>query len=381
MLRSCRKAEPGSIDKSPRRCAAANGLARTGGRRETSAEEKRAAAEQRHDYDGILADLRDGYVYREIAERRNASIYTISDIAVANGLGRLRSRPKSPTAGPGQSSSLSPEHEEQVARRYVAGEKSEDLAAEFEISQSTVRKAVRSQGGEVRGLGAVPFPLRHDAFDALTPEAAYWCGFLFTDGTIAHRGKQTRSPQIALVLQKRDRGHIEKFRDFLGSDHAITEIAPAAVPAKVAWPNGGMGTGAFRYAATSRRIAERLLALGRYGPAVDPELAASRDFWRGCVDGDGTLGVSCGIQHLGIVGSKWLLSAFVDFLGPIGRRPLNVRPARSIFVVSTGGRTAVKVIDLLYSGATVALDRKAERAAAILAARDSALATAGGRLF
>ena len=338
--------------------AAACDLARKGGRRKTSAAEKRAAAEKRHDYEDILADLRDGYVYREIAERRGVGIDTISDIAIANGLGRLHRRVNS----------LCPEQEEQIAQRYGAGESSKVIAADIGVDQTTVLKAIRSQGGQVRGMGTVPRPLRHDAFGILTPEAAYWCGFLFTDGTIVHRGDKKGAPQVSLLLQKRDRGHLVKLRDFLGSDHAISEIAPAAVSPAIARPNGGQGTGAYKYTVTSRQIADRLRALGRYGPAVDPELAASRDFWRGCIDGDGTLGISCGVPGLKLWGSHWLLQAFVDFLGPVSsRRPLNVRPARTIFVVSTGYQTAVKVVGRLYSGATVVLDRKAERAAAILA--------------
>lgn len=335
--------------------AAANGLARTGGRRKTSDAEKRAAAEQRHDYDGILADLRDGYVYREIAERRGAGIYTISDIAIANGLRRDHPR-----------RSLSPDQEEQAARRYVAGEKSKDLAAEFNVTVDTIREAVRRQGGAVRGFGIVQRPLRHDAFDDLTPEAMYWLGFLFTDGTVSRR--DNGQDDVALVLQKRDRGHLVKFRDFLGSGNAITPIAPSVVPPSAVNPNGGMGTGAFRFAARSQHIADVVRYLGRYGPAVHPALAASRDFWRGCVDGDGTLGISCGVPQLKLIGSQWLMQAFVDFLGPVSsRRPLNARPARSLFVVSTSYQTAVKVVDRLYSGASVVLDRKAERAAQILA--------------
>ena len=54
------------------------------------------------------------------------------------------------------------------------------------------------------------------------------------------------------------------------------------------------------------------------------------------IDGDGTVGISCGIPQVKLVGSYWLLSAFVEFLGPVSsRRPLNVRPARNIYVVST----------------------------------------------
>ncbi len=147
-----------------------------------------------------------------------------------------------------------------------------------------------------------------------------------------------------------------------------------AAPAVVAL-NGGQGTGAFRISVRSQRLADRLTALGRYGSAVNPALAESRDFWRGCVDGDGTAGISCGIPQLKLVGSHWLLSAFVDFLPVSSRRPLNVRPARNIYVVSTSYATAEKVVERLYAEASVALDRKAAAVAEILSVRKKALAS------
>ena len=79
------------------------------------------------------------------------------------------------------------------------------------------------------------------------------------------------------------------------------------------------------------------------------------------------MSISCGIPQVKLVGSHWLLSAFVDFLGPVSsRRPLNVRPARNIYVVSTSYSTAEKVVERLYAGARTALDRKASTGAEIL---------------
>ena len=247
----------------------------------------------------------------------------------------------------------------EIVSRYQAGEKSRDIAIAFGVSSALILETLRRSGVAASTPGAVPRPLRHDALDVLTPDAAYWCGFIFTDGTIVHRRGQ--QPEIAVVLQRRDRDHLVKLRDFLGSTHAITPVAPAAVAL-----NGGQGTGAFRYSVRSQLLADRLIALGRYGPAVNPALTASRDFWRGCIDGDGTVSISCGIPQVKLVGSRWLLRAFVDFLGPISRRPLNVRPARNIYVVSTRYSTAEKVIERLYVGASTALERKAAVATKIL---------------
>ena len=306
----------------------------------------------------ILAAIEAGLPYSVICDSFQVSKNCVSKIGLKAGLRR--------TDKPG---TLTADQSAEIASRYQAGEKTVDIAASLFISRDLVWQTLYRTGTAARSCGRVAWPLRHDAFDALTPDAAYWCGFMFTDGTVIRQGHRT--PYIALVLQKRDRDHLVKFRDFLGSGHAITPIAAAKVPPNVAVPNGGQGTGAFRYAATSRQIADRLEALGRYGPAVDPELAASRDFWRGVIDGDGSIGISKGIPWCSVVGSRWLLQAFVDFLGPVSsRRPLHVRPARTIFTVSTTYKTAGKVVERLYAGASTALDRKAVRAVQIMAMRD-----------
>lgn len=301
--------------------------------------------------DAVIAELRQGLLYEEICARHQVSKNAVSKIAIKAGLRRMN-RPLMLTTA----------QEAEITARYLTGDQTGDIASDFDISRSLVLDTLWRNGVAARDHSAARTKLavRHDALDVLTPDAAYWCGFIFTDGTVTRRPR--RSPVVAVVLQARDRGHLVKLRDFLGSEHAITPIAPAPVTI-----SAGQGTGAFRLAIPSQRLAERLTSLGRYGPAVAPELAASRDFWRGCIDGDGTVSVSRGIPQVKLVGSQWLLQAFVEFLGPISRRPLNVRPARSIFVVSTSYRTAEKVVERLYAGATVALDRKATAAARILA--------------
>ena len=85
------------------------------------------------------------------------------------------------------------------------------------------------------------------------------------------------------------------------------------------------------------------------------------------VDGDGTLGISCGIPQLKLVGSHWLLSAFVDFPRPGQQRASAQCAARAEHLCGEhqlrdgreGHRAAVR-------GCRVALDRKAAAAAEIL---------------
>jgi hypothetical protein len=108
--------------------------------------------------------------------------------------------------------------------------------------------------------------------------------------------------------------------------------------------------------------------MGRYEGPIAPELAASRHFWRGVVDGDGSVFIlKTGYSGINLVGSQRLLDAFLGFLRErnlSGR--MIVRPHKSIHELRTAGYLAELIIDELYRNATTALDRKAAAAASII---------------
>jgi hypothetical protein len=166
-----------------------------------------------------------------------------------------------------------------------------------------------------------------------------------------------------------------KLRAFLGSTHTIS-----------AGPAGNYGGYPSRpsalFSVRSARLAERLLSLGRYEGPINGILIRSRDFWRGVVDGDGSLGfLASGYAYFGLVGSRRLLEVFLLFLkdNGLGAR-MTIRPDKTIFQVATAGYTAEKIVAFLYRNAEVALDRKAASAAKIVAAREARLSTERSRI-
>jgi hypothetical protein len=202
--------------------------------------------------------------------------------------------------------------------------------------------------------------VNHHAFDVITNDAAYWIGFLFADGSVIQQ--QKGAPVVQLRLSEVDRAHVENFRQFLGSTHAITTSPPGNF-------GGYRSRASVRFALNSRRLAERLLEMGRYEGPIAPELAVSRHFWRGVVDGDGSVYVlKTGYTGISLVGSQRLLDAFLGFLRErnlSGR--MTVSPHKSIHEVSTAGHLAELIIDELYRNATTALARKVAAAGPIIA--------------
>ena len=211
-----------------------------------------------------------------------------------------------------------------------------------------------------------------NAFDQLTPAAAYWVGFLFADGSVS---KERQPKRVSVRVSERDREHLVKLRAFLRSTHTIgTEPAGNY--------GGYRSRPSVRFSVSSAQLAERILCLGRYDGPINATLVESRDFWRGVVDGDGSLGIlATGYAYFGLVGSRRLLEAFLLFLRSNDLdAKMTIRPDKTIFQIATAGYTAERIVCFLYDNTDVALDRKAAAATEILAARDAQLCAERSRL-
>jgi hypothetical protein len=198
-------------------------------------------------------------------------------------------------------------------------------------------------------------------FDCITEESAYWAGFLMADGCV-HKGN------VSMGLQERDVSHVESFRSFLKSTHAISRH-----------PGQGMSTSAIvSFTVKSNRIAHALAGFGvvprKTHIAEVKRLEKDKHFWRGVIDGDGTvtliqwrtgrtspLVILCGA-------STSLLQQFADFVrGVVPGAVANVTRSHSCYNVRISGTKAIELIRHLYVGATVYLERKYATAAKILA--------------
>lgn len=242
----------------------------------------------------------------------------------------------------------------EVVQQYLRGAAMAELAAAYGVTEPSVRGLLVRRGVVLR---RTIHTLRDDAFDHLTPIACYWIGFLFADGSVSYR--QGYMPQVSVGLAQRDRDHLAALRTFLGSTSSISEPS--------------VTHGACQFSVRSVRLAGRLIELGRYEGPVDHRLVTSRDFWRGVVDGDGSIGrykrsqnSARSFSQFRLVGKSRILEPFADFLVTQGLGRLSVRPHKTIYNIGTTCRPAERIIALLYENAVMALSRKAEAAAQIL---------------
>jgi hypothetical protein len=197
-------------------------------------------------------------------------------------------------------------------------------------------------------------------FTRITPESAYWLGFLTADGCVNAR-------EVIIVLKAEDEPHLRSFQRAIGcSDRPL-------VPAN--------RDTAFRLAIGCADLARQLHGYGVVSgraynhPGVPAQLAQSVDFWRGVVDGDGSLRIESktGIPSLLVVGPPVVMNQFAEFLGRLfddGFVPRVYDHSQScvVRVVQVGGRRAKTAVTALYADRTApALARKRERAERIMA--------------
>lgn len=248
---------------------------------------------------------------------------------------------------------------DEIARRYEAGEAAADLAIEFGVSKNAVRNACHKRKAyhtrritPKSWVNPLTGNVRQDAFSRLTPESAYWIGMLMNDGNVTDGGR------ISLRLQTADAEHVRQFRAFLDATNQIQIAAP-----------NERHTGQHTLAVTCKQMASDLARFGvtprKSYTAAATGVAFNRDFWRGVIDGDGTVyvhrkGNGSEYPGLALCGSQALVTQFHAFCLTVAsfRRHIAKHTHGAHFVLQLVGHPALAMITHLYSNASVALARK-----------------------
>ena len=188
-------------------------------------------------------------------------------------------------------------------------------------------------------------------FEDLNEGSLYWAGFLAADGCV-HKGR------ISLGLMKPDAEHVEKFIEFTKSEHQLG-LCDKTNKARVSFHSSKIAEDLLKFGITPRKSLT-------YCPT---EMCVnSRDFWRGMVDGDGSV-IAPGHKkykhsQIRLFGSIGAVSAFKKYIEDnICKVTSSIHKHSSIFSFTTTGVIANKVIKDLYGGnPKYALNRKYESA-------------------
>lgn len=189
------------------------------------------------------------------------------------------------------------------------------------------------------------YTVNQSFFDVITPDSAYIVGVVQADGTMT-------KDRFSISAKASDAYYLSTLADAMQSNRPLQ---------KVKHPHGEI----VRLVVNSSRMASALSRWGIHSPrtwtaSTHESMLLDRDYWRGMIDGDGTL---CedrkGRRILKIVGSKAICDQFLDFARHYGYGyRVKVHPCKSIFNVGLNGDEAVCVAKLLYSNASLFLPRK-----------------------
>jgi len=264
---------------------------------------------------------------------------------------------------------FSEREEQEIIDRYEKGETASALAREFGCSKSTINRMLDRRGIKKHSRSYAirtghGHSINENAFDIVTPDSAYWIGFLMADGCVS------KVNALNLRLAEKDIDHIKKFKWFLSATHEIS--------------TGEKGTGYGKdvsvcsiFQVNSAHLCEELKEYGvvpnkTFIAKVSESLAFNRHFWRGVVDGDGCISWYKSGHYLypklSLVGSEFLLQQFRSFVKEIyPSTNAMVTPLKNIFQFHISGKAAEAVIKELYTNAGTALDRKEAKAREVLA--------------
>lgn len=258
---------------------------------------------------------------------------------------------------------LSPEVKALFISDFKAGLSTKALAAKYGVCAHTARRILIREKLVTKRVKPT---LNESCFDETTEASAYWIGMLITDGCVTKNRDEKWAPTITLRLSVKDKAHIEEFRRFLGSSHSLHETVSKD-------PNGrGKLFPQVGISLRSKKLARRLAEFGvvprKSSTALVRQLEGNRHFWRGAIDGDGSVMVrrSDGYPTIKLVGSRQLVTQWLAFVKTFTSTRATVRSDRNIFVCVISGDGAVSVANELYGDCTTALTRKLKKAKAIL---------------
>jgi hypothetical protein len=208
-------------------------------------------------------------------------------------------------------------------------------------------------------------------FDAIDTEAkAYWLGFINADGCVIAGpvGKaRGRRYQLRVKLKESDAGHLRKLKADMAAESPVYTI-----------PQRGLAGPGAEIVMSSAHLVESLIRLG-----VTPRKSLTatpwdgpdhlmRHYWRGMVDGDGTIVKHSNRAekwHLRFLGSEACVEAFRVWAAAVTGSAARKRPKGNIWMWTAGGLASPQaLVRELYDGATVYLDRKYELALQLMAA-------------
>jgi len=284
---------------------------------------------------GIVKMYTDGAHMKDIISHFNSTNTTIKRVLKENSI---------PIRAYKKSSHI----KEDIGLEYDKGKSMRELALEYDINLATAARLIRKYTkARDASVSKREFKLNEDTFYNLTNDSMYWLGMIASDGNVHKR-------VLKISLHKNDHEHLCKFRDFMQSNYKIRSYRDMS-----------------SIDMTSKRVVDSLLRFG-----ITPNksltfvpsdyLSKSPHFWRGMIDGDGSVHVDKrGNLSISLCsGSLECINKFEQWVKSICSTKASVLKIKdtNCFSFSISNSFAVKVANELYgNNPRYALDRKIDK--------------------
>jgi transposase-like protein len=247
--------------------------------------------------------------------------------------------------------SLTPDDREELVSLFTQGDSYEAISKTMELPERYVRHFFREDE---------PSVFR----DIDTPEKAYWLGFITADGTIV--GIRPGNLRVEVTLKGSDSEHLENLNRFTSNTRDLKHYEAETI-------SEGVRPYA-RFVVSNRAVVADLLRggvhpnkTGREKPWDGPE-HLMRHYWRGVIDGDGSIYDShrSPTPSVVLVGSEDLCSAFLlwanKVCGTKTRVQTDLRSPNHYRASVGGNRQVQELVHELYRDCDTFLRRKMGRA-------------------
>lgn len=269
------------------------------------------------------------------SSRDIAKIYNVDKRSILMCLKRNRIKRRDPIL---PRSALTNENKKEIVERYMNGESMFNLGKQFNCSDSRIEVILKNNKKNKRiwdNDARRKYSVNDSVFDSLNENSLYWLGFLATDGCLPSKGKG-----IQFVLKESDWEHVDNFRKFVNFNGSV-KFEKQNKSARIYF--------------TSRPIRQRLIEL-KITPvksrtlSLSKELKNCKDFWRGCIDGDGSVGIKqSGYPFINFCGTEDMVRGWHSFIKnniikDLKVNPFCVRKEENFYVLNICNKKTVPLI-------------------------------------
>lgn len=194
-------------------------------------------------------------------------------------------------------------------------------------------------------------------FDKIDSEdKAYWVGFILADGNVYKN-------VLTIALKISDRIHLDKFNKCINSNYPIKDNNLKKNPESRLSINSVYMISSLK----KLGIVEKKSEIAKPIKSIPNKF--EKDFWRGMVDGDGSIITSKDKSKysISLVGTKDICNGFKEFCLNFSDTIANViHVKKNLYKFSVSGKKSIEIIKTIYMDSTINLDRKYNDAIDIL---------------